>query len=167
MGVEVHQGDVTEAVYPGHAEGVGPGDRVIAAEDDRHLSRSRHLLHGVRDPGDGHIQLSGPHVYVSGVDHSQQPERVDTGGEMGAVAVHGAVVGASDRLGPEPGAGSIGGPPIEGRPQDDHVSIAQFLELDGGDPQERIPRRKGDVLGGGERNLLLALFVGDVHPSLR
>ncbi len=47
--VEVHDADVAVAVHVGHRRRGRPGDRVVAAEDDRHDAAGRHRVNALAD----------------------------------------------------------------------------------------------------------------------
>ena len=139
VGVEMDEGDLAETVHPGHPECVGPCDRVVPAEDDRHFPGGGHLLDGVGDPSDGDLQLTRSDVDVPHVDHSQCLEWVETGGKVGPVTVHCPVVGVADRLGPEACPGPIGRAPVERGAEDDHRPVPEIVHRDRGDAEERVP----------------------------
>jgi hypothetical protein len=164
VGVEVDERHLAETVDSGHAEGIGPGDGVVATQDDGHLPRGTDLFDCVCDAPDRDLQLPGADIDVAHVDHSERLERVDPAGEMGSIAVHRPVIGVADGLRPESGTRPVGGAPVEGGTQDDHGAITQLIHGDRGDAQEGVAGGKGDVLGRSERNLALSLFVRRVHP---
>ncbi len=80
VGVEVDQCDLAETMDPGHSECVGPGDGVVAAKDDGYLARSRDVGDNIGDSLNRLLHLSGYHVDVSDVDHTEDPTRVEPGG---------------------------------------------------------------------------------------
>jgi hypothetical protein len=108
----------------------GIGDGVVAPEDDRHLSCGGYRLDHVGDAFDRLLDVSGGDVDVADVDHAEHSERVDPGGQVGAVSVHRPVVGLADRLRSEPRARAVGGPPVEGRAEDHHLArvVGEFVE---------------------------------------
>ena len=74
MGVEVNQGHLAEPVDTGHPQGVGPGDGVIAAQDDRDLSGPGNIGDDIGDSFDRALQLAQTAVSVA----PERPEIVDT-----------------------------------------------------------------------------------------
>ena len=77
MGVEVHDPDVAVAVHVGDRGGGRPGDRVVAAENDRHDAARRHLVHPLADVGVAGLGLAVRAVRVAEVDDLEAVEDLD------------------------------------------------------------------------------------------
>ncbi len=127
VSVEVDECDLAKAVSPRDAQRVWPGDRVVTAQDDRHLAGPGDVCNDVSDSLDGDLQLPGSDIDVTDVDHPKSLEWVYAGWEVGPVAVHGSVVGVPDRIGAEPRSGPIRGSPIERRAQDYDIAITHVV----------------------------------------
>ena len=123
----------------GHSLGVGEGDRVVAAEDDRDRPGPGHLLHRGLEGRERHLDVAGEHLDVPGVDHPQVGQAVGAQGQARTGAVVREVVGAADGHRPEPRARPVRGAPVEGRTHDHDVRAREargVVEVAGGDAQE-------------------------------
>ena len=102
MGVEVDKPE--RAVLGCHGTGVGRGDRVVAADDQRHQVGVDDLAHRPLDRGMADLRLGGNHGRVAEVEDPQNIERVDAGLEMRA----GRAARGADRARREPRSGAVG-----------------------------------------------------------
>ncbi len=137
--VEVDHRDPAEAEVPGDAGGVGPGDRVVAAEHQRDGAGRRHGVDRLLERRVGHLDLPRRHLDVAGVDDAQVLERVDAQRQVRPGAVVGEVVGAAHGRRSEAGAGPVRGARVERRPDDDHVGVGvrrRLVEIGGGHAEE-------------------------------
>ena len=101
MGVEVHDPDVAVAVHVGDRGGGRPGDRVVAAEDDRHDAAGGDLVHPLADVGVAGLGLAVRAERVAVVDDLEVVEDLDAQVE---VVGAGLVGQRADRPRPEAGA---------------------------------------------------------------
>ena len=93
--VEVDHRDPAVAEHVRHALGVGEGDRVVAAEDDRDRARTGHLLDRRLERGQRHLDVAGVHLDVAGVHDVEVDEPVRPQRQAGPGAVMREVVRAS------------------------------------------------------------------------
>ena len=143
VGVEVDDADVAVAVHVGDRGGRGPGDRVVAAEDDRHDAARRDGVHAFADVGVRHLGLAVRAVRVAEVDDLEPVEDLQP-----EVQVIGArlVGGGPDRPRTEPGAGPVGGGDVERRADDRDVGLPR-LELLGLGQERPVPERRHAGVG--------------------
>jgi hypothetical protein len=69
--VDVDHRDPAVAEDVGHALGVGEGNRVVTAEDDRARARAGHLLDRGLERRQGRLDVTGVHLDVARVEHPQ------------------------------------------------------------------------------------------------
>ena len=143
--VEVHDADVAVAVHVGDRGGRGPGDRVVAAEDDRHDAAGRDRVDALADVAVRHLGLAVRAVRVAEVDDLEPVEDLQP-----EVQVIGArlVGGGPDRPRTEPGARPVRGRDVERRADDRDVGLpgVELLELGQERPvTERREARVGQV----------------------
>ena len=120
-----------------------PGDRVVAAEDDRDRAGRRHLADLAVDERVGAIDPRRDDVGVAGVDDGQDLERLDA--ELERVDRAGRVLRLADRARPEPGARAVAHGVVEGRADDRDVDAARPELRRVGDPGQLHERREADV----------------------
>ena len=140
--VEVDHRDPALAEVLGHARGVGPGDRVVAAEHQRDRARRGHrvdrLLQVAHRPGG----VAGEHLDVACVVDPQVPQPVDPQRERRPRPVVRQVAGLPDVLRPEPGARPVRGAAVERRAEDHHVGVGVARRRR---PVAAIDAEEGDV----------------------
>ena len=76
VGVEVNQGELAESVSAGDAHRVWPGDGVVAAKHDRHLSCLGNESNGIGDFSYRLFHLPGRHHYVADVNDTEHLKRI-------------------------------------------------------------------------------------------
>ena len=121
--VEVDQGHPALAEVLGHAGRVGPGDGVVAAEDQRDGAVAGHLVHRGLQVAHGPGRVAGEHLHVPGVVDAQILQAVGAQRQRGPGPVVRQVVGLPDVLRAEPGPGPVGGAAVERGPDDHHVGV--------------------------------------------
>ena len=104
VGVEVDHRDPAEAEVPGDAGGVREGDRVVAAEHQRHGAGRGDGVHRLLEGVQGALDLARRHLDVAHVDDGEVLQRVDAQREVGPRAVLRQVAGLPDRRRAEAGA---------------------------------------------------------------
>ena len=108
--VEVHDADVAVAVHVGDRGRRRPGDRVVAAEDDRHDAAGRDGVHALADVGVRDLGLAVRAVRVAEVDDLEPVE--DLQPEIQVIGAR-LVGGGADGARAEPGAWPVRGPDVE------------------------------------------------------
>ena len=140
--VEVDHRDPALPAMLGHARGVGPGDRVVAAEHERDRARRGHrvdrLLQVAHRPGG----VAGEQLDVARVVDPQVLQRVDAQRERRPRPVVRQVAGLPDVLRPEPGAGPVRGAAVERRAQDHYVGVGVRIRRR---PVAAVDAEEGDV----------------------
>jgi hypothetical protein len=137
VGVEVDDADVAVAVHVGDSRRRRPGDRVVAAEHDRHDAARRDLMHPLPDVGVARLRLAVRAVGVAVVDGFEVLEDLDP--EVEVVRARLVREGA-DRTRAESGAGPVGGGDVERRTYDRHVWSPR-VELFGVGEERPLPER--------------------------
>ena len=140
MGVEVDHRHPAVAEHVRAALGVGIGDRVITAEDDRDRTGSGGLLDGGLQRRQGHLDVAGVHLDVPGVIDVQVQQTVGPQRQRRPGPVMREVVGHPDRLRSEPGAGPIGRTAVERSADDHHIGVGvgiRFVEIAAAGRRER------------------------------
>ena len=120
VGVSVEMNDANVAVSMDVSDrgGSWPGDGVVAAERDGDDAASGNLVHPVADVGEALIGITVRAVGITGVNNGEVVENL----EVKVDVVGARFVGrCSDRTGPEPRAGTIGGADIEWGTHDGNV----------------------------------------------
>ena len=135
--IEVHDADVAVSVYVGDRGGRGPGDGVVAAEDDRARCRGTRWWHPFLDVGVRHLGLAVRAVGVAEVDDLEPVE--DLQAEVEVVGAR-LVGGGADGPRTEPGARAVGGPDVERRADDRDVGPPR-VELLGFGQERSMPER--------------------------
>ena len=123
--VEVQHGDPPGPRLLDHAGRVGPGDRVVAAKDQRDGARPRHRVHRRLQVPDRPRGVAGEHLDVARVVHPQVRQPVGAQRQGRPRSVVREVTGLADVLRPESGAGTVGGPAVERRAEDHHVGARE------------------------------------------
>ena len=123
VGVEVDDADAAGSADLGDGRRRRPGDRVVAAEDDRDRAGRRHLADLAVDERVGAIDPRRDDVGVAGVDDGQDLERLDV--ELQRVDRAGRVLRLADRPRPEPGARAVAHGVVERRADDRDVDAAR------------------------------------------
>ena len=164
VSVEVDHSQLAGAVDVSAPRGVGPEDRVVAAQDDRHRARRRDLTDHLADRFDRLLDAERIHGGVAVVDHVEHAEGLDPNVEM---VVHGrgrrqVALRGPDRHRAEARA-SLADAGVHRDADDGGVDLAGFQVLGG--QADRQPHEAGDAgIGGLE---LVAVEVDRSRLSIR
>ena len=141
--VEVHYADVAVAVHIGNRGRRGPGDRVIAAEDDGHDAARRHGVHALADVVVRDLGLTVGAVRVAEIDDFEPVEDLET-----QIQVIGArLVGSgTDGARAEPGTRPVRCRDVERRTDDRHIGSPR-LQLFGLGEKRPVPERRHPGVG--------------------
>ena len=143
VGVEMDDPDAARATDLGDGRRGGPGDRVVATEDDRDRAGLGDLADLAVDHRVAALDPGRHDVRVAGVDHGQDVVRIDI--ELERVDRARGVLGLADRPRPEAGARPVADGVVE-RGTDDRDIDAEAAELGGiGDPRQVHERGRADV----------------------
>ncbi len=102
--VEVDDRHPAPADVPRHPCRVRQRDRVITAEDHRQRAGLAHLVHRLLETAQRGLGVPRGHLRVAGVHHRELGQRVDAERQVRPGSIVRQVVGAADRLRPEPRA---------------------------------------------------------------
>ena len=123
VGIEVDHRHPTPTDRPSDSGDVGPGDRVIPTQNQRHCPRAG-------DPGDDFLQrrarfhrITGEHLHIPGIAHVQVQQAIRAHRQRGSRAVHGQVTGLPQRLRPETRPGTGGRAAVERCADDHHLGV--------------------------------------------
>ena len=119
VGIEMDDPDAARAADLGDRGGGRPGDRVVAAEDDRDRAGRGDLADLAVDHRVAALDPGRDDVRVAGVDDGQDVERLDV--ELERVDRARRVLRLADRARPEAGARSVADGVVERRADDRHV----------------------------------------------
>ena len=122
MRIEVDDADRPRPTDLGDRCCGGPGDRVVATEDDRDRPRFGHFPDLPIDHRVATLDPRRDDVGVAGVHDRQVVVRVDV--ELERMDRAGRVLRLADRTRSEPGAGSVGYGVVEWRADDGHVDLS-------------------------------------------
>jgi hypothetical protein len=140
--VEVDETERSITVCPGEAGSVPIRDRVVPAEDNGNRSGGGDLFNGIGEGLEAKLEIARRNCDVANVDHGEFGKRIDPGGQVRPVHVRWKVVRFPDGFGPEAGAASIRGAPID-RGTDDHDIGILILDS--------VERRHRNTAEAGER----------------
>ena len=139
MRVEVQHGDPAPAARACHPGDVGPGDGVVAAEDERHGTGLRHALHDHFEIRARSRGVAAVHLYVAAVHDAQVLESVGAQREGGTRAIMSEIARHAQGLRAEARAAAVRRAAVEGCPDDDHIGVGvggRVLEVAGGHAEE-------------------------------
>ena len=129
VGVEMDDADAARVRGPRRSPSPRPGDRVVAAEDDRDRPGLRDLAHLAVDHRVGALDPGRDDVRVTGVDDVEDLERLDV--ELERVDGARRVLRLADRPRSEPGARPVADRVVERRPDDRDVDLARVAARPG------------------------------------
>ena len=122
-----------------------PGDRVVAAQDDRDGAGRRHLADLAVDHCVPALEPGRDDVGVAGVDDGQHVEGPQLARVLERVERAGGVVGLTDCPRPEPRPGPVADAVVERRPDDRDVRVPGSDLAGIRDPRQLLERHRPDV----------------------